>query len=586
MYKFKLQNMFCDDAERLEKQCSENYLIEESAKVIEVEKGIILPFKNNRASGWNKDGDGGVCDSFGNFVAGHLTHSTDTNFKGNRKCQNSYRNYDLLIKRSETVVYGGFLINQFGHFITESISRLWYYVQNPNIKFKFIFLNFDNNPNIYFTNILESIGLSFDQCELITTPTQFYKVIVPDQSLYFANGFRMECKLIYDHLILKSTPSLHKKIYLSKTQYGDNSGLQEKYFENFYKSRGFEIIYPENFSFLEQVGILNAAEEVVCTMGTIQHLTFFCTNNAKVTVLNRAYGIYINNLGVFSLQLRNLETFFVDISFTFLPLRTGMPHIGGKYLWGPTKHWINYLDAQNIAYKLDEVSFDLHVKPFIYDYLIQWAKHYNETPAIYQHIKNRTIADVISTIYQSFLGETLDTTKFPERDDVVKMQNQIKGLTATIEDQIKLADLKENITQDEIKVCLLDVHEKLAQQIENKSNIVRNLVTNIDNQNQSVNMELKYKCDKLEKSVVLLEEKIEQMVKQNMVIIDKMVDDNKLVYKKIDNILQTRTCEYNKSNGQLRWARSEIDKIRCSKSYKIGLAITWFPRKIISFFKK
>lgn len=65
-------------------------------------------------------------------------------------------------------------------------------------------------------------------------------------------------------------------------------------------------------------------------------------------------------------------------------------------------------------------------------------------------------------------------------------------------------------------------------------------------------------------------------------------------------ILQNKTKEFNKVNGQLKWARAELKKVRserldykkevsnmkCSKSYRLGRFLTFLPRTLRNIFTK
>lgn len=87
---------------------------------------------------------------------------------------------------------------------------------------------------------------------------------------------------------------------------------------------------------------------------------------------------------------------------------------------------------------------------------------------------------------------------------------------------------------------------------------------------------LKVKIDALSK---------ELSVSKNEVKILKKLNDSKDKNSRIFFKTYIEKKDYNKINGQLKWARGELSSIRNSFSYKIGRLVTWFPRKIISLFK-
>lgn len=560
MYTFDLEkNMFCDNPIRFDKLCSKKYLIDKPIGVIGVENGIILPCRKIKNT--IQKSEGGVTNQFGEFIAGHKTYLDANSTIIGWDCIRSYKPEIDIVKENQTVIFGGCLIVQFGHFITEGFSRLWYLIQNPELDYKIIFLTFPGYNIFKFENILNSIGIKKDQYEIITKPTQFKKIIIPEQSIYIGSGYLKEHQLIYDAIISRTKPSEFKKIYLSKSKFHINNSVREVYFEEFYQKRGFEIIYPETLTFIEQVAILNGADEVVCTMGTIQHLTFFCRNHVKVTIMAREYNSGpINVLGMFSLQMRNTDSYFVDIALNFLPTTV----TNSIYLHGPTKHWVKYLDSQKIPYEASEISFDKHVKPFIYDYLINWTNHYIKNPNAYSKIKNQTLPDLINNIQKTFLCEANNMKNFPERDDVINMQNQINLLSEQLE------ILKKSQQQQ-----ISDKLDTLLQKIYS----LENNISPIDQEHNLVIMETIKNSDKIMSQLEIdINDKI---IKQLLEIKSENSDNLKL----LDNAYKSRTKDYYKVNGQLKWARVEIDNIHNSFSYKLGRFLTWIPRKIMHILK-
>lgn len=520
------KQVFCANKNVHKKLCTDNYLMNSKTMVKEIENGLVLPVKENAIYHTNPAVLGGICDSSGNFIDGHMVHYETPNVNIWLRCTQGYEVNEKIINRNETVIYGGFLNPHFGHFISESISRLYYFFQNPKIKYKIIFLRFDVIDEIPFCNILEAIGLKKEQYELITEVTQFSRIIIPEQSIYMASGYRKEYKILYDNILTKVKPGSHKKIYLSKSSFMGEDLINGDYFENFYKSRGFEIIYPETLPFTEQVSILFGADEVVALCGTLCHLLLFCKDNIKSTILTRRSDKITNQPIVIGTQIKNIETYYVDVTYNYLP-KFGD---GGVLFMGPTKYWIEYLDSQKISYKPEDVDFDIHVKPFVYDYLIRWAI-YNKSIKKFKDIRNYPLSDVINLINQTFLDETVDTKKFPERDDVAKMQNQIKELTATIEkqkiqieEQKQSVHLKENITQFVPQIEISQAHKILARGTEDKFNIVRKIVTKIEDDLKSSDKIFEEKCEILKDQVKKQDEKINLLEKRLI----KFEESNKL----------------------------------------------------------
>lgn len=336
----------------------------------------------------------------------------------------------------------------------ESLSRLWWFAENPNMPYKIVFLDFPFGGGFTAYSVLEALGITRDRMEIITEPTRFKEIIVPEESIYMWSGFRAGWETVFNLLQERAGKGEYEKVYLSRTRLKKQDAINEIYFENFYRNRGYQIIYPEQHSFLEQVSILYGAKEVVCTNGTLVHMLLFCSPGTKAVVLNRDNDIQKTML--YSLQVRKLDYSIIDVNYNFLPVAHSGKNV---FFYGPTIYWKQYLQKKRIPYSEDEISFDIHVKPLIYDYLLKWAGNYKDIVG-YKRIYNCTMADVIKCIYRAFGGEQINLKGFPEADKIVKLRkenavlqkeisnvNEAKANTKSLNDnyEILIGDLKRHI---------------------------------------------------------------------------------------------------------------------------------------------
>lgn len=400
MYKMDIKKqVFSNISKKTEEILIKDHLINNEIEVLNVSDGIVLP-------------EVGILSSDGDFIT---SFRRDYGVSEENNLSQVYKTRGSLLRRTETVIFGGVLFDHFGHILRDFCARLWYFVKNPDMNYKIIFLKFGNkNYSDLVVEILLMLGICKEQYEIIDAPTQFNDIIVPEQSTYVTGGYRNECKLVFDKIISHIKPSLEKKIYISRSKFGGS--INESYFENFYSKRGFKIVFPERLSFLEQVSLVHGADEIVCSTGTLVHLTYFAKENARVTIFYRNYNSLEHQAlesWVFSLQMRKLEVYFVNTSYEFLPIHFNI-HTG---LYGPTKYWREYLDACNIEYSPEEISFDIHVKPYVYDYVIDWAEKCNNARS-YSFIKQNNLVDVVALIHSNFLDENINIDKILFKESI------------------------------------------------------------------------------------------------------------------------------------------------------------------------
>ena len=123
------KRLYLENTKDWEAELSKKRFSDQKLGVTVVEKGIVLPAQLLPAPNPSKKYSGGVCDKDFNFVA------------GDREKQNNWATIDSaytvdrkdITYLDEDVIYGGALIDHFGHFLTESQSRLWFILQDLQV---------------------------------------------------------------------------------------------------------------------------------------------------------------------------------------------------------------------------------------------------------------------------------------------------------------------------------------------------------------------------------------------------------------------------------------------------------------------
>lgn len=421
------KHLFVYDKKTWSNICRKDYCLPDLLSVQEIEHGIMLPLRARKdVKTLNNAFEGGVCDENGNFVAG-ITRNLK-NPSTNLSCSRSYQPPKYVPVRHETVIFGGILYAHFGHLITDSLTRLWWFADHPDTSYKLVFLDTPSLAGGFkLYNILEAAGITRDRMEIITEPVQFDKIIVPQEALYLHTNYRNGVEKIYQYVSSRVIPGTHKKIYLSTAMLGeDHTSINENYYEDFYRRRGYEIVYPEQIPFTEQVSLMAGAEEVVCTGGTLVHLCSFCRPGTRVVVLNRCQE-KVNMVPL--LQGCNLDYYIIDAHYSFLPgLLTG----ARVYLLGPTFYWKQYLDTMGIIYEPDELSMALHVRPYFYEYVMKWGE-LNATPQRFHYIRNQSVIDLVNDINCILRRTQINRKALPDRDNVVALRRENEALKGQLE---------------------------------------------------------------------------------------------------------------------------------------------------------
>lgn len=264
------------------------YLKYKKELIVEEYSGAtILPLKkavgNEMAFGY-----GGVVDKDGNYI--------ESSGISEDKIWGKYE-FESPAVSSEKVVYLGAFIHHWGHFLVDSISRLWYYLQENTTVDKYIFFAGEGICPVLDGNyrcFLELLGI-LDKVEIITVPTRYNTVIIPEISYKRGNYFSKEYQEIIRRVI-KNALSKEEyntdntnadKIFLSRSQIRPVTEFGLDMLDDFFRKNGYKIIYPETENLGQLVYLLDKAEEIVTMGGTCFFNTLFANSIKKIRIIER-----------------------------------------------------------------------------------------------------------------------------------------------------------------------------------------------------------------------------------------------------------------------------------------------------------
>ena len=142
--------------------------------------------------------------------------------------------------------------------------------------------------------LLQTLDIDIDKLEFIDKPTQFDKIIIPDESfyfgadsdIYFTEAYRETINIIKDFAIKNRKPVPNKKIYF----YHGLRQIGEERIAEYFKSKGYEIITPEQraTSFEETLNLLINCESFVSTVGSCSHDSIFLREGTEAIIIKRS----------------------------------------------------------------------------------------------------------------------------------------------------------------------------------------------------------------------------------------------------------------------------------------------------------
>ena len=249
---------------------------------------------------------GGVFSSDGSFVEGSLLNRGKP-----AQLQEPIEHF------SGTYIYGGCLFGHFGHFIWESLSRLYTIRQCNNYPILFI------SPNKEIFNIqrliFKTIGVK-NEIYLCKVPTSVRNLI------YSPPGSSINPLFIVDEQIeamacLNFQKKHHsEKIWLSRSKLKSGKVINELFIEEELQKIGYQVVYPEILPFREQVRLISTSTIVAGFDGS-QFFSFLFAKKIQGNffIFNRRKSIA--KTIPYALDKRNVEFY----SYTF-----DLEHVGGE----------------------------------------------------------------------------------------------------------------------------------------------------------------------------------------------------------------------------------------------------------------
>lgn len=279
------------------------------------------------------------------------------------------------------VVYGGFMRHQWGHFIVNTMSRIWFLYAHPEIEYdKIVFSLPPHEPhrlNDNFREFFEKLGL-LDRIEFISGPTAYSKVIVPELSWSLQHHYSEEFNLVYDALIQKvladkdCTTETFEKVFFTRSQLekSKNCEIGIEFLDEFFGKNGFKVIAPETLTLSQMILVMQNAKVVAGASGTTVHNILFGKHGQKLIIAER--NAINNDFQPGINKVRNLDVTYIDTFLTINSVNSGL----GPFFYYPTKYLLRYADDNEMVYPDQKFFSEKRLKKNLRAYFKSWDKFY------------------------------------------------------------------------------------------------------------------------------------------------------------------------------------------------------------------
>lgn len=172
-----------------------------------------------------------------------------------------------------SVVFAGRLAPHFGHFILESLSRLWYAKDQPELPI--VWACPAANPDLelkrWQRELLEVLGVR-NEVRLVARPTRFARVTVP-QAGYRIKDFLSDRQAAFLRVYPRRPRDPDQKLWLTRAGAAFAHGsIHARRLDRELASHGWTIVEPERLRIREQLELLATAGRVAGEEGSAFHL--------------------------------------------------------------------------------------------------------------------------------------------------------------------------------------------------------------------------------------------------------------------------------------------------------------------------
>lgn len=198
----------------------------------------------------------------------------------------------------KVALYGGLLINLFGHFVAEGLQRLWPLFRSGRFQqipiafhSPYLFSGGSEELPQHMKAIFTYLGIDLTRIILISRATRFDTLYVPSQCSILGRGWVEPrfINLLADHARgRREAPPRRKHLFVGREAYlSTGSILGEQLLARSLQATGsFDIIVPEREAIADLVSWYEQAESIVFIEGSAIHALELCrTSQAKVLII-------------------------------------------------------------------------------------------------------------------------------------------------------------------------------------------------------------------------------------------------------------------------------------------------------------
>lgn len=189
-------------------------------------------------------------------------------------------------KLNGQVIFAGYLFDHFGHFLTESLAKLWFIKNHPNVPIAWLPIRGKGKLSSWQRELLDILGVE-NPVHVTNQPTEVETLLVPDDGFMIQTQFT---RLQQQALGVRKGQAVKpgKKVWLSRSGLDAGRYLNDTQLEKLLVNAGWAIFHPERHTIAQQLDMLADAERIASVEGSALHILMLFTElRARVDIFVR-----------------------------------------------------------------------------------------------------------------------------------------------------------------------------------------------------------------------------------------------------------------------------------------------------------
>ena len=250
----------------------------------------------------------------------------------------SFFNGDFEQIHGETI-FLGILHNHFGHFLCDTLSRLWI-VSQAGKSDTFVFLMTDTGIPKFALDFFDLLGIG-DRVRIIESPTIIHSLIIPDRAVIYPDFFHpdyLKLSRYFNEIHGFSTNDTEEPLFVSRHELIPGYSryvVGERILHQLLKDLGAAIICPESLSIEQQFKAFNRHKNIIGYAGSAMHNLLFTSgkknilyySGRSVPTVYKKIDRYLNNKATYLSVRQRPDGRLLDLKVGFKPEILDLPRL-------------------------------------------------------------------------------------------------------------------------------------------------------------------------------------------------------------------------------------------------------------------